>query len=175
MAFCVITQDLAKHVMGLLARNWRRCKSTAPTAARTRCGLIIAKVLITMDATMPPSVKKVEKAMEVMIADIQKQHLLPKQKEAFLCCAKCCDTADDLQHLQGWCVAGPHSWRAWHDGMHDGLGQGGPAWLHIIPQQVLATLRGYLLQTEAWFIVMQCGEVLAKLCPVSEDDPDFHA
>ena len=30
---------------------------------------------------MPPSVKKVEKAMEAMIGEIQKAHLLPKQKE----------------------------------------------------------------------------------------------
>ena len=51
---------------------------------------------------VPPSVKKVEKAMEAMISDIQKQYLLPKQKDAFLCCAKCCDVSDDLQALQGW-------------------------------------------------------------------------
>jgi len=53
---------------------------------------------------IPNSVKKVEKAMESMIAEIQKAHLLPKQKEAFLCCAKCCDSSDDLQQLQGWWV-----------------------------------------------------------------------
>ena len=57
----------------------------------------------------PPSVKKVEKAMEAMIGDIQKQHLLPKQKEAFLCCAKCCDSSDDLQQLQGWWVPSRHA------------------------------------------------------------------
>ena len=51
---------------------------------------------------VPPSVKKVEKAMEAMIGDLQKQYLLPKQKDAFLCCAKCCDASDDLQALQGW-------------------------------------------------------------------------
>lgn len=31
--------------------------------------------------SIPPSVKKVEKAMEAMIGEIQKAHLLPKQKE----------------------------------------------------------------------------------------------
>ncbi len=40
--------------------------------------------------------------MQDMIGDIQKQHLLPRQKEAFLCCAKCCDVSSDLQQLQGW-------------------------------------------------------------------------
>jgi Eukaryotic protein of unknown function (DUF842) len=53
-------------------------------------------------AAIPQSVQQVEKQVELMVEDIQKKHLLPKQKEAFLCCAKCCDTNDNVQQLQGW-------------------------------------------------------------------------
>lgn len=52
---------------------------------------------------LPPSVARVEKEIEAMMQDVQRQHLIPKQKEAFLCCAKCCDNQpDDMRQLQGW-------------------------------------------------------------------------
>ena len=38
--------------------------------------------------SIPPSVKKVEKAMEAMIGEIQKAHLLPKQKEVTTECSE---------------------------------------------------------------------------------------
>ena len=41
-------------------------------------------------------------AVESMIEDIQKGVLLPKQKEAFLCCAKCCDTAGGVRDMESW-------------------------------------------------------------------------
>ena len=42
-------------------------------------------------------------AIMSMVEDVTKQHLIPKQKEAFLCCAKCCDNnADSTQNLQNW-------------------------------------------------------------------------
>ncbi len=37
-----------------------------------------------------------------MIEDIQKTVLMPKQKEAFLCCAKCCDQVSGVRELEGW-------------------------------------------------------------------------
>ncbi|GIL54286.1 hypothetical protein Vafri_9857 [Volvox africanus] len=51
-------------------------------------------------AFMPQSVQDVQKAMESMIEDIQKKILIPKQKEAFLCCAKCCDTVSGPRDLE---------------------------------------------------------------------------
>lgn len=54
-------------------------------------------------AFMPQSVQDVQKAVESMIEDIQKGVLLPKQKEAFLCCAKCCDTASGVRDMES-CV-----------------------------------------------------------------------
>lgn len=42
-------------------------------------------------------------AVETMIEDIQKGVLLPKQKDAFLCCAKCCDTVAGVRELESWC------------------------------------------------------------------------
>ncbi|EFJ42538.1 hypothetical protein VOLCADRAFT_107230 [Volvox carteri f. nagariensis] len=35
-----------------------------------------------------------------MVEDIQKKVLIPKQKEAFLCCAKCCDTSSGPRDLE---------------------------------------------------------------------------
>lgn len=37
-----------------------------------------------------------------MTEDISKKYILPTQKEAFLCCAKCCDKVGDMQDLQSW-------------------------------------------------------------------------
>lgn len=51
----------------------------------------------------PPGIAKVEKSVESMLQSIQKQHLLPRQKDAFLCSARCCDTASSLQDVQS-CV-----------------------------------------------------------------------
>jgi len=40
-----------------------------------------------------------------MMTDIGRSHLIPSQKQAFLCCAKCCDTnSSEPQGLQDWCV-----------------------------------------------------------------------
>lgn len=41
-------------------------------------------------------------AIEGMIEEIQRVHLLPRQKEAFLCCARCCDSPGSIQALEGW-------------------------------------------------------------------------
>ena len=54
----------------------------------------------------PEAVKRVERAVEGMMNEIQRSHIVPKQKEAFLCCAKCCDNTMDMQSLQGWWVCG---------------------------------------------------------------------
>ncbi len=58
-----------------------------------------------MDGMVPPSVKKVEASIQGMVEELQKQHLVPKQKEAFLCCARCCDFPDNTAQLQNWCEA----------------------------------------------------------------------
>eukprot|EP00798_Chlamydomonas_sp_ICE-L_P021848 gene21848-28878_t len=65
----------------------------------------------------PDSVQHVEKAITSMVEEIQVKYLVPKQKEAFLCCAKCCDTnASNAQNLQSCverCSMGPaHSQKA---------------------------------------------------------------
>ncbi|PNW75994.1 hypothetical protein CHLRE_12g551900v5 [Chlamydomonas reinhardtii] len=54
-------------------------------------------------AFMPQSIQDVQKAVENMIEDLQKTVLMPKQKEAFLCCAKCCDSAGGARDLEA-CV-----------------------------------------------------------------------
>ncbi|GFR48012.1 hypothetical protein Agub_g9841, partial [Astrephomene gubernaculifera] len=54
----------------------------------------------TMSSMMPQSVQDVQKAVETMIEDLQKSVLVPKQKEAFLCCAKCCDNFDGPRDLE---------------------------------------------------------------------------
>ncbi|KXZ53137.1 hypothetical protein GPECTOR_7g1028 [Gonium pectorale] len=54
-------------------------------------------------AFMPQSVQDVQKAVENVIEDLQKTVLMPRQKEAFLCCAKCCDTSAGPRDLEG-CV-----------------------------------------------------------------------
>ncbi|KAG1673456.1 hypothetical protein FOA52_002222 [Chlamydomonas sp. UWO 241] len=57
-----------------------------------------------MDGVMPQSVQKVQSSIEMMMEEIQKKHLIPKQKEAFLCCARCCDASgSNTRELQG-CV-----------------------------------------------------------------------
>lgn len=48
--------------------------------------------------------QQVEKAVESMMQDIHRDLLQPMQKEAFLCCARCCDTSDGMQQLQNWCA-----------------------------------------------------------------------
>ncbi|KAG2485234.1 hypothetical protein HYH03_016020 [Edaphochlamys debaryana] len=42
-------------------------------------------------AMMPKSVADVQKAVEGVVEDLQRTQLVPRQKEAFLCCARCCD------------------------------------------------------------------------------------
>lgn len=56
-----------------------------------------------MDGMVPPSVKNVEAKIQSMVEELQKQHLVPLQKEAFLCCARCCDHPDNVAQLQN-CV-----------------------------------------------------------------------
>eukprot|EP00197_Chlamydomonas_leiostraca_P003046 CAMPEP_0202868052 /NCGR_PEP_ID=MMETSP1391-20130828/10068_1 /ASSEMBLY_ACC=CAM_ASM_000867 /TAXON_ID=1034604 /ORGANISM="Chlamydomonas leiostraca, Strain SAG 11-49" /LENGTH=139 /DNA_ID=CAMNT_0049548153 /DNA_START=16 /DNA_END=435 /DNA_ORIENTATION=- len=48
----------------------------------------------------PASVQRVQKAIEGMVEDLQRTYLIPKQKDAFLCCAKCCDTSSNAPELQ---------------------------------------------------------------------------
>jgi hypothetical protein len=41
--------------------------------------------------------------MAADLTQVQKKHLIPKQKEAFLCCARCCDTTGgNTRDLQSW-------------------------------------------------------------------------
>eukprot|EP00195_Chlamydomonas_chlamydogama_P004866 CAMPEP_0202901382 /NCGR_PEP_ID=MMETSP1392-20130828/14223_1 /ASSEMBLY_ACC=CAM_ASM_000868 /TAXON_ID=225041 /ORGANISM="Chlamydomonas chlamydogama, Strain SAG 11-48b" /LENGTH=141 /DNA_ID=CAMNT_0049587937 /DNA_START=71 /DNA_END=496 /DNA_ORIENTATION=- len=63
-----------------------------------------------MAGLAPESVQGVEKAIQGMIEDIQKLHLLPRQKQAFLCCAQCCDNTTNMQQVQSCverCTSGP--------------------------------------------------------------------
>eukprot|EP00199_Chlamydomonas_sp_CCMP681_P004662 CAMPEP_0119107928 /NCGR_PEP_ID=MMETSP1180-20130426/12454_1 /TAXON_ID=3052 ORGANISM="Chlamydomonas cf sp, Strain CCMP681" /NCGR_SAMPLE_ID=MMETSP1180 /ASSEMBLY_ACC=CAM_ASM_000741 /LENGTH=140 /DNA_ID=CAMNT_0007093479 /DNA_START=75 /DNA_END=497 /DNA_ORIENTATION=+ len=51
----------------------------------------------------PASVERVQKAVESMVEGIQRSHLVPAQKEAFLCCARCCDANGSTKQMQS-CV-----------------------------------------------------------------------
>jgi hypothetical protein len=65
-----------------------------------------------MDAMMPPNVLKLQKQMESLGEELQRTHLIPKQKEAFLCCAKCCDNTASLHQVQACverCSQGPQA------------------------------------------------------------------
>ncbi|MEW5297391.1 MAG: hypothetical protein WDW36_000602 [Sanguina aurantia] len=41
--------------------------------------------------------------MEAMVEEIGTKHLLPRQKEAFLCCSRCCDAVGSVRQLES-CV-----------------------------------------------------------------------
>jgi hypothetical protein len=43
-------------------------------------------------------------AIESMMTEVQRTLLVPKQKEAFLCCAKCCDANSEPKEIQQWWV-----------------------------------------------------------------------
>lgn len=51
-------------------------------------------------AQPPPSLDKLQKDVEGLMSDLQKQRLIPMQKEAFLCSAKCCDASSPLPLIQ---------------------------------------------------------------------------
>ncbi|KAL6765310.1 hypothetical protein V8C86DRAFT_2457481 [Haematococcus lacustris] len=51
----------------------------------------------------PASVLRVQKSVENVVDELQREKLIPVQKNAFLCCAKCCDTSSSVQEIQG-CV-----------------------------------------------------------------------
>lgn len=57
-------------------------------------------------AGVPPAMQKLQQAIETAMDELQRQQLIPIQKEAFLCSAKCCDKHQDMHHLQQWCVGG---------------------------------------------------------------------
>ena len=43
------------------------------------------------------------------MGDMQKRYLIPMQKEAFLCSARCCDPGVQLPSIQQWCAAHAHA------------------------------------------------------------------
>jgi hypothetical protein len=58
-----------------------------------------------------------QQAVEAAVDDVQKQHIIPRQKEAFLCCARCCETevSTGAQALQAWWVGGKREGLVWQD------------------------------------------------------------
>jgi len=40
--------------------------------------------------------------IESTMDEMQRQYLIPLQKDAFLCSAKCCDRHKEMQNLQNW-------------------------------------------------------------------------
>ena len=64
--------------------------------ARRRCVFAAAAPSERTHAIANTQKKAVETAME----DLQRRHLIPTQKQAFLCSAKCCDSHSDLGTLQ---------------------------------------------------------------------------
>lgn len=92
--------------MGCVRRAWH-------TKSHVRCAPSAAPLppLLqhTPAATMqqPQSIERVQNSVERMMEDIGRQHLIPSQKAAFLCCAKCCDDTGNFkpQQLQSWWVA----------------------------------------------------------------------
>lgn len=103
-----------------------------------------------------------------MVEDIQRSYLIPQQKEAFLCCARCCDQHQDTQGLQRWWV--PESL----GGVRTGVYEGGAGGLKPIPNnislhwhgakqstvQASATCDAALVQPHS------CLPYLADLCPM---------
>ncbi|KAF5840466.1 hypothetical protein DUNSADRAFT_16557 [Dunaliella salina] len=51
----------------------------------------------------PQSIRNVQNAVDSMMASLSRTHLIPAQKEAFLCCAGCCDPNARPEQLQS-CV-----------------------------------------------------------------------
>lgn len=55
--------------------------------------------------SLPPAVRNLQETVEKEMVVLQKQHFLPRQKEAFLCMARCCDKKDgDMQSVHN-CVS----------------------------------------------------------------------
>lgn len=49
--------------------------------------------------------------------DLYKQQLIPRQKDAFLCSARCCDSSNDMGDLQKWWAL-VLDWLSWHACCH---------------------------------------------------------
>eukprot|EP00878_Enallax_costatus_P017603 GHUV01018495.1.p1 GENE.GHUV01018495.1~~GHUV01018495.1.p1 ORF type:complete len:142 (+),score=38.41 GHUV01018495.1:157-582(+) len=47
-----------------------------------------------------PAMQKLQHAIEGAMDEMQRKGLVPMQKEAFLCSARCCDQTQDMQQLQ---------------------------------------------------------------------------
>jgi hypothetical protein len=47
------------------------------------------------------------------MSEVYKKQLIPRQKDAFLCSARCCDASGDMADLQKWCAAGARGHAGW--------------------------------------------------------------
>lgn len=51
----------------------------------------------------PQGVQDVQRAVDAMMQSLGRSHLIPSQREAFLCCASCCDDPNARpEQIQNW-------------------------------------------------------------------------